>query len=466
MNELERQDEFTGIHDDTGPTDALNFKAQQVLVSTLQDPLQHAGIRQSQDVSHDMPQRMSQDAVMLNSQNAAMLNSQDAGRTVSQSESGSMMIVRASSAITSRTYRILIRARIILASLCSQASGKYAMLMVGAWLLTAIVSLFWTPVSLSFTDGHNTWQAPSLTHPLGTDGTGADILSWLMAGCVTNGIIVLATLACTMLIGAALLNVMLIRTLNVGRLAIVAVDILLSIPSVLLALIIAVPYGASIGVIVAVCSMSYGANFARVMRPVVMEMNSSQYVEQAYLYGLNPWQIWWRHVVPNLWPYAIVQLSLCAATSVLAESGLTYIGVGVPSGVPSWGRSLSTSTSMITIHPAAAIWPGLLVACVVVALNIGGDALAKAGDPLQNPLLRQALPIEVTIKTQLTDEQSVAAIVEVADIVKEPVTVQVDSMVQADSIVPADSAIQADSAVPLASDKQSCSIADDCVEER
>lgn len=86
----------------------------------------------------------------------------------------------------------------------------------------------------------------------------------------------------------------------------------------------------------------------------------------------------------------IVQCSLSAGTTVLAEAGLTYLGVGVPSGVPSWGHSLSTSVRFINIYPLTVLWPGLLVTIVVVALNLFGDALRDASDPLINPRLRGA----------------------------------------------------------------------------
>jgi len=100
--------------------------------------------------------------------------------------------------------------------------------------------------------------------------------------------------------------------------------------------------------------------------------------------------VFFTHIVPNIMPVLIVQCSLSAGTAVLAEAGLTYLGVGVPSGVPSWGHSLSTSVRFINIYPLTVLWPGLLVTIVVVALNLFGDALRDASDPLINPRLRGA----------------------------------------------------------------------------
>ena len=82
---------------------------------------------------------------------------------------------------------------------------------------------------------------------------------------------------------------------------------------------------------------------------------------------------------------------MSAGTSVLAEAGLTYLGVGVPSGLPSWGHSLTTSVKFINVFPLTVLWPGLVVTMVVVALNLFGDALRDAIDPVTNPTLRAAV---------------------------------------------------------------------------
>ena len=74
----------------------------------------------------------------------------------------------------------------VVSSIWAKASGRYATIVIGLWLLTAAVSLVWTPYSLLDTDGFNAWASPSAAHPLGTDGTGADVLSWLMAGSRTK----------------------------------------------------------------------------------------------------------------------------------------------------------------------------------------------------------------------------------------------------------------------------------------
>ena len=278
----------------------------------------------------------------------------------------------------------------VIASIWAKTGGKYALIVIGLWLLTAAVSLVWTPYPLLDTDGFNAWASPSAAHPLGTDGTGADVLSWLMAGSRTNLVIAVLTVIVAVVIGLALVAAMVSRSGALASTSVVVVDALISIPTVLIALILTVPFGASAAVVVAACGCAYGLNLARILRPSAMLAARSAYVESALWSGASPVRVFFSHIVPNTLPVLCVQLSMSAGTSMLAEAGLTYLGVGVGAGVPSWGHSLATSVRFISIYPMAVLWPGLVVTLVVVALNLFGDALRDALDPLTNPALREA----------------------------------------------------------------------------
>ena len=266
--------------------------------------------------------------------------------------------------------------RVVLQSMWNRAGGRYALIVMGLWLLVSAISLAWTPYSLLATDGFNTWGSPSSAHLLGTDGVGADVLSWLMAGSRTN-------------LGLLLVAAMVSRHGAFSSVSVVVVDALISIPTVLVALILSVPFGASAVVIVAACGFAYGLNLARILRPSALLAARSAYVESAIWSGAGPIRVFFTHIVPNTLPVLSVQLSMSAGTSLLAEAGLTYLGVGVGAGVPSWGHSLATSVRFISIHPLAVVWPGLVVTLVVIALNLFGDALRDAIDPLVNPALRE-----------------------------------------------------------------------------
>lgn len=279
---------------------------------------------------------------------------------------------------------------IVLSSMWHRGGGRFSLVVLGLWALVSLVSLFWTPRPLWETDGYDVWATPSAAHWLGTDGTGADVFSWLMAGSRTNLLIVILTVVFAGAFGLLLVAAMTARNSVLANTSVVVVDALISIPTILIALILAVPLGASIAVIVVACGFGYGLNLARVARPQALLAARSAYVESALSNGASGIRVLFGHVVPNILPVLLVQLSLSAGTAVLAESGLTYLGVGVPSSTPSWGHSLATTVRFINVYPLTVLWPGLVVTVVVVALNLFGDALRDAIDPVTNPALRRA----------------------------------------------------------------------------
>ena len=188
------------------------------------------------------------------------------------------------------------------------------------------------------TDGYHTWQSPSAEHWLGTDGTGADVFSWLMAGSRTDLLIVILTvLVARRDSGLLFVAAMVSRHTALAGVSVVVVDALISIPTVL----IAPGAGGAVGRFdCGDCHrlrLRIRLNLARVARPQALLAAQSDYVESAISNGASGAYVFFRHIVPNILPVMLVQLSLSAGTAVLAESGLTYLGVGVPSGTPQLG---------------------------------------------------------------------------------------------------------------------------------
>lgn len=278
---------------------------------------------------------------------------------------------------------------VIMRSMWQQSGGRFALIVMACWIAVSLLSLFWTPYPLLQTDGGHAWASPSAAHPLGTDGVGADVLSWLMAGSRTNLVIALLTMLLSTMIGLACTAVMVSGRRTLASAGVVVVDALIAIPTVLLALLFAVPFGASIAVIVAACGMTYGLNMARIVKPSASLVARSAYVQAARAMGVSAWRVFFTHIVPSTFPVLAVQLSMSAGTSILAEAGLTYLGVGVPSGVPSWGHTLTTSVRLISVYPLTVLWPGLTVTLVVTALYLLGDAIRDCADPLANVELRK-----------------------------------------------------------------------------
>ncbi|WP_418968924.1 ABC transporter permease [Alloscardovia omnicolens] len=278
---------------------------------------------------------------------------------------------------------------IIIVSIMKRPDGLAASVFCGLWVIVSLVSLIWTPYDLTFSDGYNVWSAPSSAHLLGTDGAGADIASWLLAGSATELAIVLAVSVITLIVGVAGVALTVSTHLAVRTTAVIVIDALISIPTVVVALICAAPLGASITGIIIACSFAYSLNLMRVVRPIAVSAVRSSYVTFARYKAVPEWKIFLHHILPQIMPTVIINVSLAAATSILAESGLTYLGIGVPSHIASWGRSLATAVSYVTVHPSVAIWPGLLITVAVVSVNLLGDAIREASDPMSNEALRR-----------------------------------------------------------------------------
>jgi peptide/nickel transport system permease protein len=161
----------------------------------------------------------------------------------------------------------------------------------------------------------------------------------------------------------------------------VLVDILIAFPVLLIALMIAGVFGRSLWVVIWAVGIGFSVNIARVARPELRRVLHSDFVLAARASGLTGTQTLVRHLLPNIAPVFIVQLSWGMAVAVLAEAGLSYLGVGATVTQPSWGLLLAELQQFLTVHPLSVLWPGLAITFTVLGLNLLGDALREATDP-------------------------------------------------------------------------------------
>ena len=123
-----------------------------------------------------------------------------------------------------------------------------------------------------------------------------------------------------------------------------------------------------------------GVVLARVVRAEVSRVLTQDYIVTAAASGSSTFRTVWRHIIPNIAPTVIVQLSLIAALAVLAEAALSYLGL-TPVSTPSWGRMLETLQQSMTVHPGTLVFPGLAVVLATLGFNLLGDGLRDAIDP-------------------------------------------------------------------------------------
>lgn len=267
------------------------------------------------------------------------------------------------------------------ARLWATTTGRFGVIVVVVVVATAIVSLFWTPFDPGATDVANRWALPSWPHVLGTDATGRDLLSLIMAGSRTTVVVAVGAGIIATVIGVALAALGALTARWVRESVAVFVDILIAFPVLIIAMMIAAVFGGSLWVVIWSVGIGFGVNIARVTRPELRRVLQSDFVLAGRASGLTPAQNLWRHLLPNVAPVFIVQLSWAMAVAVLAEAGLSYLGFGAPVTSPSWGVLLADLQQYLTVHPLSVLWPGLAIAFTVLGLNLLGDGLRESTDP-------------------------------------------------------------------------------------
>lgn len=268
-----------------------------------------------------------------------------------------------------------------LRALLSSATGVFGVIVVLLIALTALVSVFWTPFDPMLADVKGRWAPPGWPHLLGTDATGRDILSLLMAGARTTVFVAVGAGLVATVVGVLLAALGALTARWMRETVAVLVDILIAFPVLMIAMMISAVWGGSLWVVVFSVGIGFGVSIARVTRPELRRVQKSDFVLAGRASGLSTGQNLVRHLLPNVAPVFIVQLSWSMAVAVLAEAGLSYLGFGASLTEASWGTLLAELQRYIGVHPLTVVWPGLAITITVLGLNLLGDALREATDP-------------------------------------------------------------------------------------
>ncbi len=256
-------------------------------------------------------------------------------------------------------------------------------LIVGALLLAALFAPLLSPHALTDRDDEALLAGPSLSHPLGTDEDGADVLSQLLHGARVAVLVGVFTVFVSLALG---LTVGLIAGYAGGwtdELLMRLTELLLSFPGILLAiLIIFVTQEPSTMSVVLALSVTGWAGYARLVRGQTLLVRQQEYVTAARCLGASAPRIVLRHVLPNVIAPVIVQATFGVAGAILAEASLSFLGLG-PQGTPSWGAMLEQGAALFIKSPSLALAPGLAIVLTVMGINLLGDALRDRLDPHQ-----------------------------------------------------------------------------------
>ncbi|BBO77016.1 peptide ABC transporter permease [Desulfosarcina widdelii] len=245
----------------------------------------------------------------------------------------------------------------------------------------AAISLFWTPYEPTVMDARHRLEAPSPAHPLGTDQYGRDMLSRVMAGAVNSIIVGLMTVAIGMSAGVLLGLAAAWGHRLVDEAVMRVSDLLFSFPAVLSAILITAILGPSVINAMLAIGIFYIPVFARLARASALTVKELDYIAAARIAGQGEAAIVRRHVLPNILSPLIVQATVQFAVAILAEAGLSYLGLGTQPPHPSWGRMLNEAQTFMELAPWMALFPGLAIAWAVLGFNLLGDGLRDILDP-------------------------------------------------------------------------------------
>ena len=236
-------------------------------------------------------------------------------------------------------------------------------------------------------------QRPSVKYPLGTDDLGRDTLARNLFG----GRISLAVGVVAMLVSitfGALVGVLSGYFRRLDNPLMRFTDLMLALPSLPLLLVIIMLFRDSLKallgpepgiflLVVVVIGILGWMPTARVVRGSVLSIKEKEFVEAAVSVGTREYSILWQHILPNVLSPIIVSATLGVASAILTESALSFLGLGFPSNVPTWGRLLFENKDFITQNPWLVIWPGLFISLTILSINFLGDGLRDALDPRQ-----------------------------------------------------------------------------------
>jgi peptide/nickel transport system permease protein len=212
-------------------------------------------------------------------------------------------------------------------------------------------------------------------HPLGTDELGRDELARLIGGGQISLVIGVVAMAVTVLLGTLVGMVAAFYQGSIEMVLMRLVDAWLAVPALILILVEVTTFGNSPAVIIVVIGLTYWPQVARIIHGETLSLKRREYVEASRAMGAGSFRLMVGHILPHLVPSMVVSGTLAVAWSILTESALSFLGLGIQPPLASWGAMLQDAQSYVYLDPLLAIAPGVLIVITVLAFNVLGNAL-------------------------------------------------------------------------------------------
>jgi peptide/nickel transport system permease protein len=218
-------------------------------------------------------------------------------------------------------------------------------------------------------------EPPSLRHPLGTDDLGRDLLSRLIYGTQISLFVGISTVAIALVIGGFLGLAAGYYGGWLDNIIMRYIDLQWAFPNFIIAVYLVAVFGAGLWNVIIAVSLAFVDDFARIARGMVLTIKEEQYVAAARTNGASDFRIIWRHILPNASAPLIVQGTVSISYAILAEAGLSFLGLGVEVDTPTWGLILSEARSFISRAWWLGVFPGVAIMITVLSVNFLGDAM-------------------------------------------------------------------------------------------
>lgn len=253
--------------------------------------------------------------------------------------------------------------------------------LIGVVVAAALVSFVWTPYPPNALDFSVQLQGPSWRHPLGTDHFGRDLLSRVLVGARSTLYVGVLAVGLALGLGSAIGLVSGWLGGWIDDVVMRLVDVLYAFPAILMALLLAAVYRPGTFTAMTAIGLATVPIFARIARSSALSLRSAPHVEAGRALGARPRAVLARHVVPGALSPLVVQASLSLSVAVLAEAALSFLGLGTPPDVPSWGNMLREAQGFLAMSPYPALVPGLAIVATVLGWSLLGDGLRDLLDP-------------------------------------------------------------------------------------
>ncbi len=256
-------------------------------------------------------------------------------------------------------------------------------LVLAAVAVVAVFAQALAPYGINDVDVPNALQAPSLTHWLGTDELGRDVLSRVLVAVQASMRIAVTSVALALVVGVAIGLLAGYRGGWLDTVLMRVVDVMFAFPVLLLALAVVAILGPGVTTTILAIGIVYTPIFARVGRASTLGVRTEPYVRMSQAMGTGDGYILRRHILPNISGPLIVQTSLSLAFAILSEAALSFLGLGIQPPQPSLGRMIFDSQGFVTMAWWMAVFPGAAIFVIVLAFNLFGDGLRDVLDPKQ-----------------------------------------------------------------------------------